>query len=649
MPKLLENSDKNNMRNSNLFKRLYKRRVVIILSVLCATAILIHITYNYFGHSLVSGIYYEKSFSFLSKTMASRDQQPLEFYFSRADTLVHKSLALILVLSVITIVYAAFRKVAFLLSEKLYFMEESSQERETKLEIADSISVARSVGFFFLTLLIAAAPLCFSKYAPLLDYPWHLARIYILDNWDKSPLLQNWYDIRSFILPNVGIDLIMLFLVKIFPVEVAGRVFIAVVFAITLSGSMFLYRAVNGHLALWPLLSSLFLFNWIFLWGFLNYLLGIGLLLWAIGIWVFLRHSSPWLRLFVGTILTISLFFCHVAALGLYAFTIAGYELQRSCRTLRTSEWLADRDLLIGAAIFIAPFVLFISSTTSHTVNKFIYAQPWFGHKIITFYRSLMSGDWLLDAAMIGLFGLFVIFVRFLGRFRLAKSMYFPLSILLITYLVLPYSGLFSGGYIDTRIPIAIVFIVISCSHLTIKNKLWRYVMLYSLFGFLIFRSVMLSCDWYKYDHITQEFTTAFSRLPSGSIMFVVSGAPEPTLTENRYGWHPPVLHLGSLATLQQRVFVPVTPANPLKQPITVTKRFKEIKKFQRNSPVEIYTPEELTAFINQMRMLVLNADIPLSSVFLLVIDPEKIVPTVSDQTEVVESGLRFKLLKLRT
>ena len=638
------------MRNSNLFKRLYKRRVVIILSVLCATAILIHITYNYFGHSLVSGIYYEKSFSFLSKTMASRDQQPLEFYFSRADALVHKSLALILVLSVITIIYAAFRKVAFLLSEKLYFMEESSQERETKLEIADSIPVVRSVGFFFLTLLVAVAPLCFSKYAPLLDYPWHLARIYILDNWDKSPLLQNWYDIRSFILPNVGMDLITLFLAKILPVEVAGRVFIAVVFAITLSGSMFLYRAVNGRLTLWPLLSSLFLFNWILLFGFLNYLLGIGLLLWAIGIWVFLSHSSPWLRLFVGTILTISLFFCHLAALGLFAVTVAGYELQRSCRTLRTSEWLADRDLFIGAAIFIVPFVLYIiSSTSGHTVNTFIYAQPWFRQKLITFYLSLMSGNWLLDAAMIGLFGLFIIFVGLLGRFRLAKSMYFPLAILLITYLVLPITGLLSGAYIDTRIPIAIVFIVIGCSHLTIKNKVWRRVMLYSLFGFLIFRSVLLSYDWHKYNYVIQEFTSAFASLPSGSVMFVVDGAHEPTLTGDRKQWRPPVLHLGSLAILQQRVFVPVTWAHSLKQPIAVTKRFKEIKKFQRNSPVEVNTPEELTTFTNQMRMLVLNADIPVSSVFLLVINPEKIVTTVSDQIEVVESGLRFKLLKLRT
>ncbi len=640
------------MQNSNILKRLYKRRVIIVLIVLLATAIFTYIAYNYIGHSLVSDVYYEKSFSFLSKTMADRGFRPVEYYIARADDLVHKFLNFIIVLSVITIIYAAFRKLAFLISEKSYFMEKPSQNRGTQPEIADSISVARLLTFFFLTLIVAIAPLCFSKYAPLLDYPWHLARMYILDNWNTSSLFQNWYDIRSFILPNVGMDLITLFIAKILPVEVAGRVFIAIVFAITLGGSMFLHRAFYGRYTLWPLLLSLFLYNWILLFGFLNYLLGIGLLLWAIGIWVFISRLSPWIRLLVGTILTISLFFCHIAALGLFGVTVAGYELQRSCKTLRTSEWLADRDLFIGAAIFVAPFVLFIiSSTSGHTVSTIVYAQPWFRQKLITFFLSLMSGNWLLDAAMIGLFGLLIIFVRRLGRFRLAKSMYFPIAILIITYLVLPIAGLFGGGYIDTRIPIAIVFIFIGCSHLTIKNKVWRRVMIFSLFGFLIFRSVLLSYDWHKYDHIIKEFTTAFTRLPTGSIMFVVSGAPEPTeptLIRDQHQWHPPVLHLGSLATLKQRVFVPVTWAHPLKQPITVTKRFKEIKKFQRNSPIEVNTPEELTTFINQMRVLIHKAGIPVTSVFLLVIDSEKIVTTASNQTEVVESGSRFKLLRLR-
>ena len=87
------------MRNSNTFKRLYRRRDIIILFVLWAAAILIYITYNYLGRSLVSDIYYDNSFSFLTKMMEGRGQTPLEYYFARADSLVHKLLTLILVMS----------------------------------------------------------------------------------------------------------------------------------------------------------------------------------------------------------------------------------------------------------------------------------------------------------------------------------------------------------------------------------------------------------------------------------------------------------------------------------------------------------------------------------------------------------------------
>ena len=374
----------------------------------------------------------------------------------------------------------------------------------------------------------------------------------------------------------------MLFLVKIFPIDVAGRVFIVIVFAITLSGTAFLYRVVNGRITVWPLLASLFLFNWIFLFGFLNYLLGIGLLLWAIGIWVYLKDSNPWLRLLVGTILTSCLYFAHIAALGIYAITIAGYELQRSCRTLHKKEWLADRDLFVGVAIFFVPLLLFITSSSSgHTVGKIIYAQPWFKEKFVFFYLSLMSGNRILDAAMIFLLVLSVISFRFFGKFYLAKSMYFPIALLLVAYLALPLAGLLTGGYIDTRIPIAIVFIFIGCSHLTIKNNFHRRILIYTFFGFLVFRSTLLAYDWHKYDYTIQEFTAAFKRMPSGSIMFVVSGSPEPTPNGELDQWHPPVLHLGSLATIQQKIFVTSTKAFPLQQPIVVNKRLKKIVTIQ--------------------------------------------------------------------
>ena len=47
------------------------------------------------------------------------------------------------------------------------------------------------------------------------------------------------------------------------------------------------------------------------------------------------------------------------------------------------------------------------------------------------------------------------------------------------------------------------------------------------------------------------------------------------------------------------------------------------------------------------MRVLVIEAGVPVTSAYLLVIDPGKLVKTLPVQTVAVESGTRFTLLKL--
>src|SRR5262249_43917027 len=144
-----------------------------------------------------------------------------------------------------------------------------------------------------------------------------------------------WYEFGSFLLPNVGMDVVVLGLAQFFPVTVAGHIFLALILGLMLSGCMALYRGVHGPFSFWPLLAALFLFNWIWLFGFVNYLFGVGLMLWAAGLWIGMHHAPSWRRFLYGTISAVTLFFCHLVALGLYAVIVAGYEVQRSAATVR--------------------------------------------------------------------------------------------------------------------------------------------------------------------------------------------------------------------------------------------------------------------------------------------------------------------------
>ena len=174
-------------------------------------------------------------------------------------------------------------------------------------------------------------------------------------------------------------------------------------------------------------------------------------MLWAVGAWIALSRSAPWCRVLCGTIFSIALFFCHLTTVGLYAVIVAGYEIQRSTRVLRISKWNAVCNLLVGTSIFIAPLVLFIASSTWGEASSSIgYVYPWGWTKLITFWRALMSGSWLLDNLMGVVVAMFIVILICHGRLQVNRFMYLPLILLLLTYVIMP-ERLLSGRGIHVR------------------------------------------------------------------------------------------------------------------------------------------------------------------------------------------------------
>lgn len=135
--------------------------------------------------------------------------------------------------------------------------------------------------------------------------------------------------------------------------------FIGLTPALQLSGCMALHRVLHGRYGLWPLVAGLFPCNWIFLFGLLSYLFGVGLLLWATAVWIGLAAGSgTGAKLLWGTALSLALFFSHLIAFGLFALIVAGYETQRALPMLCRQCVQALRYLLVGASIFVVPVIL---------------------------------------------------------------------------------------------------------------------------------------------------------------------------------------------------------------------------------------------------------------------------------------------------
>src|ERR1700757_958927 len=142
--------------------------------------------------------------------------------------------------------------------------------------------VSRSGGTA-LPVLIVATP-------PLLDYPNHLARMHIEADYQRSPILQQFYALDWRPIPNLAVDLVVPPLARIMPLAWAGKTFLLTIFLLMTGGAAALHRVLFGRWSAWSLLAFLVLYNRILLWGFVNFLFGIGLLMAATASWIALRE-----------------------------------------------------------------------------------------------------------------------------------------------------------------------------------------------------------------------------------------------------------------------------------------------------------------------------------------------------------------------
>src|SRR5262249_11770659 len=115
-----------------------------------------------------------------------------------------------------------------------------------------------------------------------------------------------------------------------------------------------------GRWRLWPLLAFLLLYDRILLWGFLNYLFGLGLAICGLALWLSL-DDKPARRAGASALVALACFLSHIAAFGIYALAIAGIELLPLLRLWRAANYrrLAAR-LAIDAVPFVLPAILFL-------------------------------------------------------------------------------------------------------------------------------------------------------------------------------------------------------------------------------------------------------------------------------------------------
>ena len=222
--------------------------------------------------------------------------------------------------------------------------------------------------------LLAAAvllllPVWSVAFPPLLDYPNHLARAFVLLHLhDAHYSFSQWYRADWGLYPYLGMDASLAVLGRIFPIEIAGRVFLSLcVLLLPASAWFFLRQAHPGEdwSACWALLIA---WNVFFLEGFLNFDISLAFVLIALGLWLRWLRAPGVLRWLAALPAFVCLYFAHLIGFALAGLIVTAYALL-SRRSLRA--------LLLSWLLFVPGAVAYLHSSRVGLGKQAVIYQGW--------------------------------------------------------------------------------------------------------------------------------------------------------------------------------------------------------------------------------------------------------------------------------
>jgi hypothetical protein len=420
----------------------------------------------------------------------------------------------------------------------------------------DRGAAAKTLAAFALLLAVVSAPLFSTVLPPLVDYPNHLARLQLIATGGDE-----FYAVRWAPLPDLAADLVVPVLARAMPLELAGKLFLVMSFTLLAGGTLWLNHVTSGRWRWWPLLAFALLYNRSLLWGFINYLFGLGVALCGVALWLSLDERR-WLRVPVSAAVALGCFFSHFAAFGIYALAIAGVELLPVLSLIRARRYgNAGERIALAAVQFIVPAIIFLGFAPHASGGPISFA---FWRKFDLLFSVFDNYSRPFD---VGCFVLFVGLISALAwrrRLAIAPRLGIALAFVAAAYVLLPNQA-FSGSGADHRVPVALFLLLIAATWPS--APLPRRAALavgFAVTAVFAARMAVIEGLWLKSGAVYAAEIAVIDTLPRGAKLAVAF----PTREVSAGGI--PQLHVATLAAAWRAAFVPTVFAYAAQQPLAL-------------------------------------------------------------------------------
>jgi hypothetical protein len=367
-------------------------------------------------------------------------------------------------------------------------------------------------------------------YAPLVDWPNHMARHYLEARALEGRTIPPGYEIHYSLLPNLGSDLVVPLLLQVFPMTVASRLFLtfSVLFS-WLGFSLFVQRQAP-RLKAYGL--SLLVLPWLltaaFFWGYLNYASGLGLafLTFVNYLRLFDKDRILPVQLILHSLLIALLYVWHLAAFGTYVVLHGSHFLVYVIeqRTLIVTKQSVRNKIFSGLAVMLPAGALIVTQKLTTAFTAFEGEIGWRGAsgKLSHGLASLLSYNLTADAIVITLWlaaAAAMVRIESLRRSR-ADWLLLAALIFFILYIILP-SNLGTTWDVDGRVTAPLLICIIALlARLPVRRVLVgaSIVLIAS-----IVRIGAIYASWESFGEVDAQHLDFIHQLPTGARVLVVT------------------------------------------------------------------------------------------------------------------------------
>lgn len=429
----------------------------------------------------------------------------------------------------------------------------------------------------FLLLVVASIPIWTNPVPPLSDYVNHLSRMQVIAKIGADANLARFYEIEWQPIPNLMMDLIVPILARKMSVYLAGQIYLIAMFALLISGAITLNRALFKRWSAFPLVATPLLYNHVFLVGLTNYIFGIGLALWALACWVFLRERHWVARFAVSTLFSVALFFCHLSALGVYGVGLLSLELWRLWT--RRQEPLGWR--IVDFVATGIPVVLALSLLALSPLMRLAEENYW--ERLGKIDGLIYAIQVYSDIAAFALMALAIAGLVWSVRHNLMRFhplFWVMLVVVGIVYLAMPRVA-FATYMADQRLPIAFAFMLIACIDIDLRHRVVRRGFLAFLVVTLLVRVIEVDVSWAELSTSTSEFRASVKRLKPGTRVLVAYAKSDGGDDVADYG----LVHAACLAIIERSALVTTVFSVKGKQVLHVRPEYRSIVDNEDGTP----------------------------------------------------------------